>query len=72
MVFVDLDGDLCRDLAAHLQTEGILISPGQPLRLVTHLDISSRDVATVIKTVGNFLRQRRRTATQRRKERTTA
>ncbi|KAB2890614.1 MAG: low-specificity L-threonine aldolase [Desulfobulbaceae bacterium] len=72
MVFVDLDGDLCRDLAAHLQAAGILISPGQPLRLVTHLDIRSRDIATVLKAVGNFLRQWGRTATKRRKGRTTA
>lgn len=72
MVFVDIDSALCRDLAAHLQTAGILISPGQPLRLVTHLDIHSRDITTVLRTVGAFLQQKTLPATKRRGGRTTA
>lgn len=55
MVFVEIAPQLCRDMAAFLQNRGILISPGQPLRLVTHLDIHSRDVTAVLRAVGDFL-----------------
>jgi len=54
MVFVGIDAELCHDLAEHLQAEGILISPGNPLRLVTHLDVSDRDIGRVLKAVATF------------------
>ena len=54
MVFVGIEVDLCRKLAGHLQAEGILISPGNPLRLVTHLDINRRDIGRVLKAAATF------------------
>jgi threonine aldolase len=59
MVFVAIDADLCRDLAAFLLARGILISPGSSLRLVTHLDIDSRDIQTVINAIAAFFQQHR-------------
>ena len=59
MVFADIDADLCRDLAAYLLARGILISPGNSLRLVTHLDIDSLDIQTVINAIAAFFQQRR-------------
>ena len=54
MVFADIEADLCQKLAVHLQAQGILISPGNPLRLVTHLDVNRRDIGRVLKAAGTF------------------
>ncbi len=54
MVFIDIDADLCRDLATFLLTQHILISPGRNLRLVAHLDITTRDVKKIISTMSSF------------------
>jgi threonine aldolase len=59
MVFAAIEADLCRDLAAFLLARGILISPGSSLRLVTHLDIDSRDIQTVINAIAAFFQQHR-------------
>lgn len=44
MVFVDIHRGEPRPLAAYLKKNGILINPGNPLRLVTHMDVSRSDV----------------------------
>lgn len=62
MVFCNVaDGD--RDpLQAHLKTNGILIGTGNPLRLVTHLDISTRDVDKAIAAFGDYFATAKRSA----------
>lgn len=59
MIFAEINADLSRDLAAFLLARGILISPGSSLRLVTHLDIDSRDIQTVISAIAAFFQQQR-------------
>ncbi len=44
MVFVDISQHDVAPLAEELKQQQILINPGTPLRLVTHLDISKHDV----------------------------
>ena len=48
MVFVDLNGIDSRELAEYLRVRGILIHGGVKIRLVTHLDISERDIDQVV------------------------
>jgi threonine aldolase len=48
MVFVSLDQDSAVGLQEHLKRQGILISTGATMRLVTHLDVSADDIHTVI------------------------
>src|SRR5690606_20083848 len=50
MVFVTLPATIDQaDLLARLRQTGVLLGAGNPLRLVTHLDISTADVTTVIR-----------------------
>lgn len=48
MVFVTVPEEEVTPLAKRLQNEGVIISPGRQLRLVTHLDITEEDVEKVI------------------------
>ena len=64
MVFVDVEEALCHDLAAFLQAQGILISPAKHLRLVTHLDIATRDLKRVFAAISSFFKQRSKTLQQ--------
>lgn len=49
MVFATLNSSLnINDIAKKLSDQGILISPGTPLRLVTHLNINQADIDTLI------------------------
>lgn len=57
MVFAEIDTNLCHDLAAYLKARGILISAGGHLRLVTHLDITRRDLNKVVITMSSFFAQ---------------
>jgi len=41
-------------LKLHLKANGILIGTGNPLRLVTHLDVSASDVDKVVAAFGNY------------------
>lgn len=59
MVFIDVDPDLCSDLAGFLQAHGILISPSKHLRLVTHLDIAASDIKKILRVVSLFFKQRK-------------
>lgn len=43
-------------IAAELKNVGILVSPGATLRLVTHADISRKDIDTFISTLKNLLK----------------
>ena len=43
MVFARFDADMTA-LVKHLAGQGICISPGSPVRLVTHLDINTQDI----------------------------
>jgi threonine aldolase len=62
MVFCTVsDGDM-NPLKLHLKANGILIGTGNPLRLVTHLDISASDVDRVIAAFGDHFATRRRRA----------
>jgi threonine aldolase len=46
-------------LQRHLKTNGILVGSGNPLRLVTHLDVSTSDVDKVITAFGDYFASRR-------------
>lgn len=48
MVFVNSQALQPNELAARLLAHGVQVSPGTPIRLVTHLDVSTEDIARVI------------------------
>ncbi len=48
MVFISVDDNHLLPLTEFLEKQGILIYPGNSIRLVTHLDISKGDIDTVI------------------------
>ena len=48
MVFIEMDEAASQALASQLKNDGILIRPATRARLVTHLDVSSADVARVV------------------------
>lgn len=54
MVFCAIADDDMGPLKLHLKTNGILIGSGNPLRLVTHLDVSADDVDKVIAAFGDY------------------
>jgi len=54
MVFCTVAESDMRPLQAHLKAKGIVIGSGNPLRLVTHLDISTGDVDTIIAAFGEY------------------
>ena len=41
-------------LVVHLENDGIKVTPGMPMRLVTHLDVSHADIDKVVKSVRDF------------------
>jgi threonine aldolase len=57
MVFVHDPANRINALQHYLGTRGIHISGGNPLRLVTHLDISSQDIDYTIETFSRFYQQ---------------
>ncbi|HVU81225.1 MAG TPA: beta-eliminating lyase-related protein, partial [Rhodanobacteraceae bacterium] len=54
MVFCTVADDDMDSLKLHLKANDILIGSGNPLRLVTHLDISAGDVDKVIAAFGDY------------------
>jgi threonine aldolase len=54
MVFCTVPDADMNPLKLHLKASGILIGSGNPLRLVTHMDISASDVGKVVAAVGNY------------------
>jgi threonine aldolase len=60
MVFCAIaDGDM-DPLRLHLKAKGILVGTGNPLRLVTHLDVSASDVDKIIAAFGDYFALPRR------------
>ena len=55
MVFVRLAEAKPLELAAALEKEGIIVTPGNPMRLVTHLDISRDDATALVEGIRSFL-----------------
>jgi threonine aldolase len=54
MVFCNVaDADM-KPLTLHLKANGILVGSGNPLRIVTHLDVSTSDVDTVVAAFGDY------------------
>ncbi|MGA9854830.1 MAG: low-specificity L-threonine aldolase [Gammaproteobacteria bacterium] len=54
MVFASIQPEQVDGLTAHLKKADILILPSPNLRLVTHLDIRSFDIAKVIDSIGSY------------------
>lgn len=48
MVFVFLKNGDARELKAFLKEEGVLINSGDPIRLVTHLDVDASNIAAAV------------------------
>ena len=42
------------DLCDYLQEKNILVEAAKQIRLVTHMQVSNEDVASVIQTIKNF------------------
>ncbi|MGW8195254.1 MAG: GntG family PLP-dependent aldolase, partial [Desulforhopalus sp.] len=59
MVFIALDGESAQELAGFLQKKHILINAGATTRLVTHLDISDRDIVYTLEQISRFFDRRR-------------
>ncbi len=57
MLFISLKNDSPEELATYLKQRGILISPYNPIRLVTHLDVTQEDVKTFVAAVKEFFFQ---------------
>ncbi len=55
MAFLSVDRTIMPRLLRHLEDNGIRMSEGEPIRLVTNLDVSSDDVDHVVRTVKKFL-----------------
>jgi threonine aldolase len=53
MVFARIDTDM-NALVQHLAGQGIRISPGRPVRLVTHLDIHAEDIDRAVEGFQSF------------------
>lgn len=54
MVFVSVRKGSSEELAAYLKQKGILILPRNPIRLVTHLDVTAEDIKTFVQEVKTF------------------
>lgn len=58
MLFASVNKGSSEELAAALKQQGILILPRNPIRLVTHLDITADDIQTFVAAVKAFFHQR--------------
>jgi threonine aldolase len=54
MVFVQVPHDHAAELAAFLESRGVVVLPGERLRLVTHLDVSREDVNFAVQAFHDF------------------
>jgi threonine aldolase len=54
MVFCRIADEDARPLQRHLRENGILIGGGNPLRLVTHLDVAASDIDKVVSAFGDY------------------
>ncbi|MDX1606172.1 MAG: hypothetical protein R3202_08255, partial [Candidatus Competibacterales bacterium] len=55
MVFLPLDVERARALAAFLRGRGIAVIPAARMRLVTHRDLDERAIDTVLAAAGEYL-----------------
>ena len=55
MVYLRIPLDRAEGLRERLQEHGILVYPGNPMRLVTHLDVSRADVEQAVQAFGKAL-----------------
>ena len=61
MVFVELPDADVKPLTAFARDAGILLGFGNPMRLVTHLDISARDITRVVAIVKDYYSRNKQT-----------
>ena len=54
MVFIEVDRSRASDLNSFLKRQGILVDGGGAYRLVTHLDVDSKDIDHVVDTMKQF------------------
>ncbi|MCC5884462.1 MAG: low-specificity L-threonine aldolase [Halomonas sp.] len=54
MVFMAVPEAHCRSLQDHLESRGILVAVGPVTRLVTHLDVSGKDIERVVAAVNDY------------------
>jgi threonine aldolase len=54
ILFVHVPEERLQSLVQHLRTRGIRVSPGRPMRLVTHLGVNERDIEKVTAAFGQF------------------
>ncbi len=57
MVFIELTKNVKNDIEKFLKERGILITGHKNIRLVTHLDISNKDIDKVIKAFSEFMKK---------------
>jgi threonine aldolase len=57
MVFIRLRVGHTEDFVRHMGRRGVLISAGDPIRLVTHLDVSAADVQSTIAAAATFFKE---------------
>ena len=55
MVFVSITKTQAEEIEEYMEKRGIIISGGKKIRLVTHLDINSADIDTVIEAFKSFV-----------------
>jgi len=58
MVFVSLKTGNDEALAAYLKDAGVLISTGNPIRLVTHLDVNTEDIHRAVSLFAEYFKSR--------------
>jgi len=56
MVFVSLRSDNPEALAAYLKDAGVLINIGNPIRLVTHMDVNTQDIQRAVSLVEAYFK----------------
>ena len=54
MVFVSMERSIAVELPTYLKQQGILMRSGESVRLVTHLDLTEKDIYTVVNRVKDF------------------
>ena len=47
MIFLNIDVNTARDLATYLENRNVRISADSPIRLVTHMDVATKDINQV-------------------------
>lgn len=60
VLFASVSEETLAPLQQHLNAAGIIITPGHPIRLMTHLDVTAQDVDTVIDAMQDFYSGRQR------------